>query len=117
MVETIGAGVASEQDVQELRNLFQTELPVGVDGSQAISAVNRIISDTTLHDNLYNLSQIAGDSADAREAVYQWVKDNRPDLVDRLDYYPTTQAKPQAQPSAQPTESVDFIRYLAGLKR
>lgn len=127
MVETIGAGPANEQDVQQLRTLFQTELPAGIDGEQAIAAVGDLVADSSLHDNLYELGKIAGSSADARPVIYKWVKDNRPDLADKMDYTPepapevpavpapATPAPEREQPTA--TESIDFIRYLAGIKR
>ena len=125
VVEAIGAGPADDQDVQQLRNLFQTELIVGIDGEQAIAAVGQLIIDQTLHDNLYELSSIAGSSADARPVIYQWIKDNRPDLEDRMDYSlekSTPAVVKQQTPMAttqQPKteESIDFIRYLAGIKR
>jgi hypothetical protein len=118
MVETIGAGQAGDQDIQTLRNLMQAELPVGTDGSQAIAAINRLISDTTLHDNLYELSQIAGETADARPVIYQWAQDNRPDIAAKLDY--VSESTPNIEEQSEyhvAEESIDFIRYLAGLKR
>ena len=125
--ETIGAGSVSDQDVQQLRNLFQSEIPTGIDGLDAIAALKQVIADSALHDNIYELSQIAGEAADARPVIFQWVEDNRPDLVDRLDYQPTAETNQPTQ-LAQPTdaqmpnetastESIDFIRHLAGLKR
>ena len=115
VVEAIGAGPVDDQDMQQLRNLFQTELPVGVDGEQAIAQIGQLITDSTLHDNLYELGSIAGSLTDARPVIYQWIKDNRPDLVDRLDYNPESQRPAAQQPKTE--ESIDFIRLLAGLKR
>ncbi len=117
--------LAPELDIAALQDLMSSELPVGVDATNAIPLVHEItgLNNDTLIKNLLTFYEISGGSADARGVIYAWIKEKYPNLVDMLGYTPTPQSnqqQPQVKLQTQPpatAESIDFIRQLAGIKR
>lgn len=131
VVEEISADPVSddtltpELDIAALQDLMSSELPVGVDATNAIPLVHEItgLDNDTLIKNLLTFYEISGGSADARSVIYAWIKEKYPNLVDMLGYTPTSQGNQQQPPGKLQTqppataESIDFIRQLAGIKR
>lgn len=89
-----------EFDVDELQNLFNSELKFGPDGSNAIGALENVLSNDNLNDLLYKESQDSPDQ-DARPLIKYWLMDNMPELHDELDFgkvEPEAAAEPEVEP-------------------
>jgi hypothetical protein len=71
---------ASGVDLIALDKLFAEELPLGIDGSNAIAAISVILDDDDLVSELA-ASADEDTEQDARGIIYQWVIDNRPDIA------------------------------------
>lgn len=120
------------EQLAELQQIMAEELPVGMDAENATGKLYDLIGSDSLFDSLHDLSQIEGPKADARDVIKKYIKDELPDLAEKLglDSEPTAAAQPEtptapAAPAApvvpapvQPAaESMDQIIRLAGLRR
>jgi hypothetical protein len=76
-----------EQEVQQLRDLFASELPFGEDGINAIAAIQGLIGSQDLEDRLQADAESDPD-ADARPVIYTWVENNLPELASNIEYQP-----------------------------
>lgn len=146
LVEGTWATPESDQDKQQLRDIMQKPVEAGVDGNNASNLFYDLIGSDSLFDEFYEISQSEdGPAADVRPLVVEWLKNHgfhdmatefEQQLTARQD---TTQPQadqltPQAnqpapqspqpqnqpptgvQPAGNPTESVDHIIKLAGLR-
>lgn len=71
------------EDDNSLRGLFATELQLGPDGTNAIGALQGILGDDDLYNELADLAQ-ADPEGDARPSIINWLEDNDPDLAREL---------------------------------
>lgn len=123
-----------EQSIQKLRDLMLKPMPAGDEGEDAINVLFDIIGDDTLSDQFYQISQGAnGSQQDVRPAVISWLENNgyanlAAEFKEIIAQQFTSQtqrpvepatAQPQQSQMAQParTESLDFLRQLAGIKK
>jgi DNA polymerase elongation subunit (family B) len=75
---------SNEKEIGLLRDLFADELPLGVDGINAIAAVQEILSSDELEKDLENAAGNDPDS-DARPVIRQWIDRNLPNLLQDID--------------------------------
>jgi hypothetical protein len=75
---------SNEKEIGLLRDLFAEELPLGVDGINAIAAVQEILSSDELEKDLENAAGNDPDS-DARPVIRQWIDRNLPNLLQDID--------------------------------
>jgi hypothetical protein len=76
-----------EQEVRLLRDLFANEVPFGEDGINAIAALQGVLGNQDLEDQLQADAELDPD-ADARPVIYSWVENNLPDLLTDIEYQP-----------------------------
>ena len=126
--------------VRALQELISTPLSVGIDGVDAVSALEPIIGDDDLNDAIYHLADSQGPDADARALVKSWISNNMPELLNKLQFGPNnaddaitaepapvspSQAEPHDQygatsldePVTESDDGLDFIRSLAGIRK
>lgn len=122
--------------VRALQELLKSPIATGIDGVDAVSALDSIIGDDDLFDAIYHLADSQGPDADVRPLVKTWLNNNMPDLLSKLQFgpanaddattataAPTSPAQPQNRYGAttmdEPVteDSLDFIRSLAGLRK
>jgi hypothetical protein len=87
VVEDVHDVPTNEKEVGLLKDLFAEELPLGVEGMNAIAAVQGLISSDELEQDLEQAAENAPDS-DARPMVYNWIELNLPDLAAKIEYQP-----------------------------
>jgi len=73
------------QRIAVLNKLLQRDLPVGPDGTNAISSLEGIIDDITFVNDIKALAEKDAD-ADAKPLIYSYVKNNMPEAMDDLDF-------------------------------
>ena len=112
--ETGDDGV-SDSSMYSLKELLAEPLAVGIDGADAIAALNDIIDDESLFSDLMELSitDQEGPDADARPLIQAWIENNQsPEQAQQQQ-----QAVVPAEPAAVPTtEDIRSIKRLAGLR-
>ena len=72
-----------EEQVSELIDLLMEPLTVGVDATNATSALYNIIGDDVLFDRLGDLAD-ENPEADARDVVMDWVQENMPEIYGQV---------------------------------
>jgi hypothetical protein len=132
----------TEEKMQELKDLLANPLPVGVDATNATTALGNLLGDDVLFDRLQEISQIEGGDADARPAINRFLKEKMPAIYDavigmenpnaEMDAAPAPPAQPQPNPAdagqvppvapqqAQTppmAEGLDDLKRLAGLAK
>jgi hypothetical protein len=133
----------NKDKVLALKALLQSSVPVGIDGVDAVSALQLLIGDDDLHDAIYHLADSQGPDADARPLIKNWINDNMPSLLNQIEFgrnnaddaqtaqtlpVSPSQADPQDQYGSQPDHpnvsnmtmentDLDFIRSLAGIRK
>jgi hypothetical protein len=133
----------NKDKVLALKALLQSSVPVGIDGVDAVSALQPLIGDDDLHDAIYHLADSQGPDADARPLIKTWINDNMPALLNQIEFgrnnaddtqtsqtlpVSPSQADPQDQYGSQPDHpnisnmtmentDLDFIRSLAGIRK
>jgi hypothetical protein len=130
------------QKLDQLKQLMAQELPVGMDAENATGQLYDLLGSDQLFDALHDLSQIEGSKADARDVIKKYIKDELPDLAEKLGLdaelevqpdataaqtpdataaqpaAPAAAPAPAATPAPQPAaESMDWLARLAGLRR
>jgi hypothetical protein len=91
-------------DVDELQDIFDSELKFGPNGSNAIAALEDILINDNLNDLLYKESKDTPDQ-DARPLIKYWLMDNHPEVHDQLDFEKLESAKePEAETPEAPAE-------------
>jgi flagellin-specific chaperone FliS len=73
----------SPEAIQKLKEILKQELPVGVDATNATEVLYDIIGDDDLYDSLGELAA-QDPTADARDEVIWWVKQNYPDVFQHI---------------------------------
>jgi len=73
----------SEDEVNELIELFGNPLPVGVDAQNATNALYNLIGDDKLFDRLGELAE-QDPEADARDVIAYWLQDNLPNIYQQI---------------------------------
>lgn len=124
-----------DQDESELFSLMAAPIAVGVDGTDAILALQGIIESDDLSTALKKMSQMQGPDSDARRLIAGWLASNGEQalanhILQVMQQEPTNNQQAPASPPvpAQPTgasgadepvvgESLSEMRRLAGLKR
>lgn len=106
IVEDLLEDFDGEIDVDELQKIFDSELKFGPDGSNAISALEDILSNDNLNDLLYKESEESPDQ-DSRPLIKYWLMDNMPEVHNELDFSkvnpePTTEPEVEPPPPAEP---------------
>ena len=140
VTESSWAKPDNSEKVRALQELVGTPLAVGIDGVDAVSALEPIIGDDDLNDAIYHLADSQGPDADARALVKSWINNNMPELLSKLQFGPAnadvaitanpapvspSQAEPHDQygattmdePVTESDDGLDFIRSLAGLRK
>lgn len=72
-----------EEQVAELIDLLMEPLTVGVDATNATSALYNLIGDDVLFDRLGDLAE-ENPEADARDVVMDWVQENMPEIYGKV---------------------------------
>lgn len=72
-----------EEQVSELIDLLMEPLTVGVDATNATSALYNLIGDDVLFDRLGDLAE-ENPEADARDVVMDWVQENMPEIYQQV---------------------------------
>ena len=72
-----------EEQVSELIDLLMEPLTVGVDATNATSALYNLIGDDVLFDRLGDLAE-ENPEADARDVVMDWVQENMPEIYGKI---------------------------------
>jgi len=134
----------NKEKIEALREILKTPLLVGIDGIDATAKIEPIIGSDELNDKIEALAgpEGQGPDADARGLVKEWLVQNMPQLLRDLEVGEKNVADAQtnwAQPvspqqsndneyGSQPnhpnvsnmtmedTDSLDFIRSLAGIR-
>ena len=140
VTESSWATPDNSNKVRALQELVKTPLAVGIDGVDAVSALEPIIGDDDLNDAIYHLADSQGPDADARALVKSWLNNNMPELLSQLQFGPAnadvaitkdpapvspSQAEPHDQygattmdePVTESDDGLDFIRSLAGIRK
>jgi hypothetical protein len=97
------------EDLQQLQQLLAKPLPFGMDATNVTSVLYDIIGDDTLFDTLHDLVDDLGEDADAVPAIKEWLKDNWPNIYQKLGLEtsefdtPPAQPAPETPPPPQPT--------------
>jgi hypothetical protein len=90
-----------KQEIEQLDALMTKPIAVGIRGMDAIGALTDIIGDTRLDDRLHALANDAGEDADARQLVIDWLQDHgHADLATRYSQAYTQQMTPATDPNA-----------------
>jgi len=76
-----------QAEVKLLKDLFASELPFGDDGINAVAAIQDLVGNQELEDQLRDDAELDPD-ADARPVIYRWVETNLPDLAAKIEYQP-----------------------------
>jgi len=74
---------SSDTEIDRLKEIFSSRLPVGVDGIDAINALSGLIGDDGLNDKLANIAR-KNPEEDARRAIADWLKANDFDTFQQL---------------------------------
>ena len=74
----------TDDEIDQLLDLFSEPLPVGVDAQNATNALYNIVGDDNLFDRLAELAT-TDPEADAREVVASWLYDNLPEVYQRIE--------------------------------
>jgi hypothetical protein len=90
------------EDLQALQQLLAQPIPYGMDASNVTSALYDVLGDDQLFDKLGELATDLGEEADAVPAVKEWLKDNYPDLAERLGIGNEEMDTPPPQPQQPP---------------
>jgi hypothetical protein len=102
-----------EEQVSELIDLLMEPLIVGVDATNATSALYNLIGDDVLFDRLGDLAE-QDPEADARDVVMDWVQENMPEIYGKVmneigDVEPADQYESAV---AECEDEMDFDRDL-----
>ena len=109
----------TDEEINELRDLLSKELPVGVDATNATSALYNLVGDDGLFDLL---GEIADEDTETNTApiVRYWIDNHMPDLFDRLypDGYEEKDAGDDNEEPAPKEDSPEIsdIKRLSGIK-
>jgi hypothetical protein len=90
------------EELQQLQQLLSKSLPFGMDATNVTSALYDIIGDDTLFDTLHDLVDDLGEDADAVPAIKEWLKDNWPNIYQKLGLETSEFDTPPAQPAPAP---------------
>jgi len=123
-----GNGI-SDGAMAELKELMKEPLAVGIDGSDAINALNDTIEDDALFSDILDLSRRGDSDADARPLVVQWIEQHQTpaqslDPIPDINSTPDNGAAAPTPPvstgeAAEPhphNEDINSMRRLAGLR-
>lgn len=142
LVEGTWATPESDQDKEELKRIMEKPVEAGVDGDNAAGVFYNLIGSDSLFDEFHEISKSdQGPEADVRPLVIEWLKSHgyeematefeqvlqgqqpadttqpQPGQLTPQANQPAPQSPPAAAPApATPTESVDHLIRLAGLK-
>ncbi len=92
--------------IKQLQELVGEHFPAGVDGSNAIESLKGLIDDPELFKQIKDQAKEDPDSC-VRPLVKQWLEDNAPDVVSKLDFGDMTepgQEEPEAGAEEVPAE-------------
>ena len=111
-------------DLENISELMQLPIAVGIDGIDAINAIKEYISDDQLFTEITNLSREAGTEADARPLINDWLMDSgyesmyTPQPTVQTNEPPVQGAEPEQPEVSEPEiKESDIIQMkrLAGL--
>ena len=128
---------SDDQDEQDLIDLAQTPIRTGVDGVDAMAALDEIhfLDSDELKNALYKLSRSQGPDADARQLILGWLMSNgetvlaKAILTNMQNQNASTQQLPVSPtPAPQPTgastmdapvvnEDIAMLKWLSGLSK
>jgi len=92
--------------IKQLQELVGEHFPAGVDGSNAIESLKGLIDDPELFKQIKDQAKEDPDSC-VRPLVKQWLEDNAPDVVSKLDFGDMTepgQEEPEAGAEEVPAD-------------
>ena len=83
VVEQGMQGPSNRYELEDLQNLLSNPIPYGVDGDNAIGAIQDFINDDSLFDELFTGSEFDPEM-DSRPTILSWIEQNNPDLFNDL---------------------------------
>jgi hypothetical protein len=133
----------SNDKIRALQELLKSPVPVGLEGMDAIAKIEPIIGSDELNDQLYHDSLDHGQDFDATPRIKEWLQNNMPEVLSKIKIgdnngrddqtnWGASNSPQQAngneygsQPehpnvsnmTMEDSDSLDFIRSLAGLKK
>lgn len=81
-----------EDAIRNLQKLVGQHFPAGSDGNNAIESLKGIIEDPTLYKDIKDAARQDPDTC-VRPLVKQWLEQNAPDVVERLDFGDMTESQ------------------------
>lgn len=114
----------TQDEIRQLVRLLSQPLQVGVDATNATSALYDLIGDDELFDRLGDLAEAEGPEADARDTVAHFLEEQMPGLFAKLGLGDTQEldqapAQPKQPADAAPesnTESINRLLKLSGIQ-
>jgi hypothetical protein len=84
-VNVIMEGTSTDQEnLKKLHELMKDPLLAGIDGIDAISAIQDVISDQELHNELYDAARLSPD-VDVRPIIFDWLTVNLPEVAEKIE--------------------------------
>jgi hypothetical protein len=98
----------TDEDIKQLNDLLQKPLELGVDGTDAINALEPFLSDSDLDDLLaQRASEPQGHEQPANDLIFNWIEDRHPELYNKLTPpQPAAAPVPASQSAVAPTPAV-----------
>lgn len=139
-VDDVVDGTNEEVDVDNeeennLKSLFATELQLGPDGSNAIGAIQGVIGDDDLYSELVNVAS-ADPEGDARPYIINWLESNDPALASELlsaesdeveeevnqydkvaDFVDDVEVDADEESQEEKDLELEFLKQLSGIKK
>jgi hypothetical protein len=141
--ESITEDALGDVDIKGLAELVKTSLPGGINGIDAISALEQVLpnrDDLTGQIARFSSGAGQGSDADTRPLIKAWLRDNMPEVLDQLQFGQRNQDDAQTnfvgqvspeqahpkdeygassldEPVVNESDDMEFLRRLAGLTR
>lgn len=111
----------TDPDFDKLKELLQKPIKAGVDGLDAQNAIGQIIDNDELNDLIAQAAATQGPESDMRMIIDNWFLENYPEYTGMeaqvaMSPVPDQSINNPRSQQSQPTESIESIRRLAGLR-
>lgn len=98
---------STPEELQQLHQLLSSPIAYGMDATNVTSTLQDILGDDDLFYKLGRLANDLGERADAVPAVKEWIRDNYPELYQKLGLSNQELDTPPPQPKPQPPNPMD----------
>jgi len=98
---------STPDELQQLHQLLSSPIAYGMDATNVTSTLQDILGDDDLFYKLGRLANDLGEQADAVPAVKEWIRDNYPELYQKLGLSNQELDTPPPQPKPQPPNPMD----------